>query len=108
MSNETNTWGEYSKLVLKELETLARNIETLKEEIIELKNDFVRIDNRLSKVDDLYNWKKRVDDIVSPIQLNNLVDEVQDLKAFKIKAITIFFVIQFIMSVAVLLLRFIQ
>lgn len=109
MTNETNnTWGEYSKLVLKELETLAKNIENLKDDITELKGDFVKIDNKLSKVDDLYNWKKRVDEIVSPTQLSHVVQDVHDLKNFKVRALTIVIVMQFVLAVIVAISKFIQ
>lgn len=109
MTNETNnSWAEYSKLVLKELETLAKNIENLKNDIIDLKNDFVKIDNKLSKVDDLYNWKKRVDDIVSPTQLEHVIQDVQDLKTFKVRALTIIIVIQFVLGIVVVLSKFIN
>ena len=38
MSNE-NGWGEYSKLVLKELETLATGIESLRSELLDVKQE---------------------------------------------------------------------
>ena len=39
MTGDNNGWGEYSRLVLKELETLAKGIEGLKVQIGDLKTE---------------------------------------------------------------------
>lgn len=105
MSGE-NGWGEYSKLVLKELETLASGIEFLRVELHDVKQELSAIRAKENKVDELREWKNKVDDVVSPTQLKVLVGDVQDLKMFKTKAVTIFAVIQFLMALAVLVSRF--
>jgi hypothetical protein len=46
------------------------------------------------KVTELKTWKERIDEVTSPPQLKSLVEQVQDLKDFKTKAITIFMVVQ--------------
>jgi hypothetical protein len=107
MSGE-NGWGEYSKLVLKELETLASGIEFLRAELHDVKQELAAIRAKENKVDELREWKNKVDDVVSPTQLKTLVGDVQDLKMFKTKAVTIFAVIQFLMALAVLVSRFVQ
>jgi len=107
MSGE-NGWGEYSKLVLKELETLASGIEFLRAELHDVKQELAAIRAKEDKVDELREWKNKVDDVVSPTQLKTLVGDVQDLKMFKTKAVTIFAVIQFLMALAVLVSRFVQ
>ena len=105
MSNEhtpingsQNGWNEYSRLVLKELETLTHGITNLNHEIQDIKNEIALIKDREDKVDTLKAWKDKVDDVISPSQLKNLVIEMSDLKSFKTRAITIFAVIQFIMA----------
>jgi len=107
MSGE-NGWGEYSKLVLKELETLASGIEFLRAELHDVKQELAAIRAKEDKVDELREWKNKVDDVVSPTQLKTLAGDVQDLKMFKTKAVTIFAVIQFLMALAVLVSRFVQ
>jgi len=99
MSDE-NGWSEYSRLVLKELETLAINIQALNTEIQELKQEIAQMRAREDRVDDLKAWKEKVDEVASPSQLKELVDEIQNLKSFKIKAITVFTVVQFGMGAA--------
>jgi len=104
MSSE-NGWGEYSKLVLKELETLATGIESLRAELVDVKQELAAIRAKEDKVDELRDWKNKIDDIASPTQLKTLVDEVQELKTFKTKAVTIFAVVQFAMATAMALTK---
>ena len=102
MSNE-NGWSEYSRLVLKELETLASAITSLNSEIQDLKQEIARMREREDRVDELRAWKEKVDEIASPTQLKEISNDVQDLKIFKTKSVTVFAVIQFIMAAAIAL-----
>ena len=95
MADQDNGWSEYSRLVLKELETLASSIQALNTEIQELKQEITRMREREDRVDELRSWKDKIDDIVSPSQLETAIKEIENLKLFKTKAITIFAVIQF-------------
>ena len=100
MSSE-NGWSEYSKLVLKELETLAGAITSLNSEIQELKQEIARMREREDRVDELRAWEDKIDEVASPTQLGTALKEVDDLKQFKTKAVTIFAVVQFIMAAAI-------
>jgi len=95
---EENGWSEYSRLVLKELETLATSITALNTEIQELKQEIARMREREDRVDELRSWKEKVDEVASPSQMQTMVKDVEDLKMFKTKAITIFAVVQFGMA----------
>ena len=106
MSND-NGWGEYSRLVLKELETLASGIESVKGELQEVKQELAKIQVREDKVQEIAKWKSRIDEVASPSQLKDLQLQVEDLKLFKTKAVTIFAVVQFTMAVIVFAQRFI-
>jgi hypothetical protein len=97
--SDQNGWNEYSRLVLKELETLAIGISNLNAEIQDVKKEIALIKDREDKVDKLTDWKEKVSDIVSPSQLNAMVTEIKDLKEFKTKSITIFAVVQFVMGI---------
>ena len=96
-----NGWNEYSRLVLKELESLAENITNLNGEIQELKQEIARMREREDRVDELRAWKEKVDEVASPSQLQVALTEIQDLKQFKTKAITVFAVVQFAMAAIV-------
>jgi predicted nucleic acid-binding Zn-ribbon protein len=104
MSGE-NGWGEYSKLVLKELETLAKSIEGLRAELQDMKQELAAIRAKEDKVDELRSWKEKIDEVASPTQLKELTTEVQELKMFKTKAITVFAVVQFLMASALAALK---
>ena len=105
MSGE-NGWGEYSRLVLKELETLASGIELLRGELQEVKQELAKMQVREDKVQEIVKWKERIDEVASPSQLKDLQDQVEDLKLFKTKAVTIFAVVQFAMAAIVFAQRF--
>ena len=102
-----NGWAEYSKLVLKELETLASGIKELNDSMNEMKREITELRAREDKVQELVKWKERVDEVASPSQIKELKEEVEDLKLFKTKAVTIFAVIQFAMVAIVFAQRFI-
>ena len=108
MTTGENSWGEYSKLVLKELETLASGIAKLHDQLAELKQEIVELKANQDKVQELVQWKQRIDEVVSPSQIKELQEEVNSLKIFKTKAVTIFMVVQFIMGMALALLKFIE
>ena len=107
MTTNDNGWGEYSRLVLKELETLASGIDDLRKELQEVKQELAAMRVREDKVDELKAWKEKIDDVASPSQMKELIKEVDDLKQFKTKAITIFAVVQFAMAAIVFLQRFV-
>jgi len=85
-----NGWNEYSKLVLKELTTLGDGIESLRSEMQHIKQELAKMQVREDKVDELKVWKEKVDDVCSPSQLKEALEEIENLKTFKTKAITIF------------------
>ncbi len=103
---EENGWSEYSRLVLKELETLASSIQSLNSEIQDLKQEIARMREREDRVDELRAWKEKVDEVASPTQLMTLTKDVDELKMFKTKAITIFAVVQFAMGAIVFAMKF--
>ncbi len=103
-----NGWNEYSRLVLKELETLAEGIEGLRTEIQDVKQEIALQKIKEDKVSELRAWKERIDEVASPTQMKGLVDEVESLKAFKTKAITAFVVVQAIMGIVMWASKFIS
>ena len=103
-----NGWSEYSKLVLKELSSLATNIESLNNEIQELKQEIARMREREDRVEELRSWKDKIDEVASPTQLQNAIKEIELLKEFKTKSITIFMVVQFLMGTALALSKFLE
>ena len=101
MEGNQNGWNEYSKLVLKELETLAEGIKGLSNEIQELKGEITELKAKEDRVKDIKEWKEKIDEVASPSQLSSALKEIDDLKHFKTKAVTVFAVVQFLMAMAV-------
>ena len=75
-----NGWSEYSKLVLKELSSLATNIESLNNEIQELKQEIARMREREDRVEELRSWKEKIDEVISPTQLQIAIKEIELFK----------------------------
>ena len=88
----------YNQLVLAQLQSLSQAIEALREDLQIVRQEITELKAKEDKVTELREWKQKVDEVASPTQLANLVQEVKDLNNFKIKAITIFAVIQFAMG----------
>jgi len=100
MSNINNGWETYSKLVLQQLETLAGGIEGLRSELQDVKGQLTELKAREDRVQDLKAWKEKVDEVASPTQMQAKFEEIEELKEFKTKAVTIFMVIQTLMGIA--------
>lgn len=103
---DQNSWNEYSKLVLKELETLALGISNLSSEIQDLKRELALLKDREDKVEKLQDWKDKVSEVVSPTQLSEMSKDVKELKDFKTTAFTVFFVVQFLMGIVMFILNY--
>jgi len=96
--NHQNGWNEYSKLVLKELVSLADSIDNLNIQLQEVKQELIEIRAKEDRIDDLKAWKEKVDEVASPTQFKELIVKVDELNSFKIKAIGVFISVQFIMG----------
>ena len=96
--SEEPSWDQYSRLVLQQLETLSNGIEGLRIELQDVKNQLTELKAKEDRVQDLKDWKEKIDEVASPSQLQNALQEIQDLKTFKTKAVTIFAGVQFLMA----------
>ena len=101
--DQNNGWETYSKLVLQQLETMASGIEGLRAELQDVKNQLTELKAKEDRVQDIKAWKEKIDEVASPTQLQIKFDEIEELKEFKTKAVTMFMVVQAIMGIAVAL-----
>ena len=106
MSPENPGWDQYYQLVLQQLESLSTGVEALRSELQDVKNQLTELKAKEDRIQDIKAWKERMDEVISPSQIKVLVNEVEDLKLFKTKAVTIFMVVQFIMGSAVAMLGY--
>jgi len=95
---DTNGWETYSKLVIQQLETLTTGIEGLRTELQDVKNQLTEMKAKEDRVQDLKTWKEKLDEVASPTQLKGALDEIEELKIFKTRAVTVFAVVQFLMA----------
>ena len=100
MSNN-NGWETYSKLVLQQLETMSTGIEALRGELQLVQNQLAELNAKEDRVQDLKVWKEKMDDVASPPQLREAMSDIEELKIFKTKAVTMFMVVQSVMGLAI-------
>jgi len=93
-SNSSNGWETYSKLVLQQLETMASGIESLKNELQDVKGQLTELKAKEDRVQDLKAWKEKMDDVASPPQIRDALQEIENLKTFRTRAATIFMIVQ--------------
>ena len=106
MSPENPGWDQYYQLVLQQLESLSTGVEALRSELQDVKNQLTELKAKEDRIQDIKAWKERMDEIVSPSQIKVVLNEVEDLKLFKTKAVTIFMVVQFAMGTAIALMGY--
>jgi len=94
-------WETYSKLVLQQLETMSSGIEALRAELQDMKGQLTELKAKEDRVQDLKSWKEKMDDVASPPQIREALQEIEKLKTFRTRAATIFMVVQAGMGIAI-------
>ena len=59
-----------------------------------MKGQLTELKAKEDRVQDLKAWKEKLDDVASPPQLKSALEDIEQLKEFKTKAITIFMIAQ--------------
>ena len=98
MAADHNGWNEYSRLVLEQLESLSVGIDGVRSEMQEIRQELAIIKAREDRITELKVWKEKIDEVASPRQMLHAIREIEDLKIFKTKAVTIFMVVQAVMG----------
>lgn len=94
MAPTENGWNEYSRLVLEQLEALSIGVDGLRSEMQELRQELAIMKAKESQVAELKVWKEKIEDFASPRQMRLALSEIEELKVFKTRAVTIFMVVQ--------------
>ena len=79
----------------------------MRKELQDVKEQITKIKAKEDRLEELKTWKDKIDEVVSPSQMKYAMRELEELRTFKTKSVTIFMVVQFAMAVAVLVSRFI-
>jgi len=110
MAEETGTWGDYSKLVLKELERLNDNYDRMRTDMdsrfSELNQKLTEVKNVEGKVDTHSRWIEKVNDVWSPSQMKSAKDELYQQKNRWTATIAIITFVQVLFGVALALLTY--
>ena len=93
-------WESYSRLVLQQLESLSKGIDALRDELLDVKQQLAELKVKEDKVQELKDWKEKIDDVASPTQLKAALQDIDQLKLFQTKAVTVFTVVQVIIAMA--------
>ena len=104
--SSTSGWEQYNEIVLQQLENLSVGIEALRSDLLSVKEQLIELKAKEDKVQDLKIWKEKMDEVISPTQLKSALNELDELKIYKTKAITVFAVVQFMMATALALSQF--
>ena len=106
MSNNQG-WETYCKLVIQQLETLNKGIEGMRAELQLVKEQITKIKAKEDRLEEIKTWKDKVDEVISPTQMKYALKELENLRTFKTKAVTIFAVVQFAMGAVLFAMNFI-
>lgn len=100
---QNDTWGDYSKLVLKELERLNESYEKMRDDMDkrfdELKTKISEVKNIETKVTSHAAWIEKVNDVWSPSQMKEAKDEIYKQKNRWAAAIAIITFVQIAVGV---------
>lgn len=105
MSEGKETWGEYSKLVLKELERLNESYEKMRTDMDtrfnELNQKLTEVKNIEGKVSSHSAWIEKVNEVWSASQMKESKDEIYSLKNKWTATIAIISFIQILIGIGV-------
>jgi len=104
---DKETWDDYSKLVLKELERLNDNYVDMRKDMdsrfTELNQKLTEVKNFETKVQEHDLWVDKVSEIWSPTQMKEAKDELYKQKNRWVAAIAVISFVQIVIGIAVAL-----
>ena len=98
-----DSWSEYEKLVVSELENLTTKTNEIAKELTQSRQDIQHNGDQITRLfdelDELKVWRKDVSEVASPTHLKELTNEVDDLKTFRTRSTTAWIVVQIIFGI---------
>lgn len=105
MAEEKDSWGDYSKLVLKELERLNDNHEKMRSDFESKLNEMNLKLNDVKGVEKTVTvnsaWIDKVNDVWSPTQMKEAKDEIYKQKSRWVAAIAIVTFVQILVGLII-------
>jgi hypothetical protein len=109
MNTQNETWGDYSKLVLKELERLNDNYEKMRLDIDsrfqEMQNTLSDFKNTERLVSDQKAWIEKVNDVWSPQQMKEAKDEIYSQKNKWVATVAIVTFLQIVLGFVIFFIK---
>jgi len=109
MNPQNETWGDYSKLVLKELERLNDNYERMRQDIDsrfqEMQNTLSDFKNTERLVSDHKTWIEKVNDVWSPQQMKEAKDEIYSQKNKWVATVAIVTFLQIVLGFVIFFIK---
>jgi chromosome segregation ATPase len=109
MNPQNETWGDYSKLVLKELERLNDNYERMRQDIDsrfqEMQNTLSDFKNTERLVSDHKSWIEKVNDVWSPQQMKEAKDEIYSQKNKWVATVAIVTFLQIVLGFVIFFIK---
>jgi hypothetical protein len=109
MNTQNETWGDYSKLVLKELERLNDNYEKMRLDIDsrfqEMQNTLSDFKNTERLVSDQKVWIEKVNDVWSPQQMKEAKDEIYSQKNKWVATVAIVTFLQIVLGFVIFFIK---
>lgn len=118
---EEVNWG----LIVHRLDSIAKNQEITSDKLTLIEEKLTKLESMKHSVDDLKSWKeaiqetvslnelrdirewkKHIDDVTSPTQLEKTIDDVDKLKIFKTQALMVWSLVQAATVIVILLDKF--
>jgi len=107
MIEEKNNWGDYSKLVLKELERLNDNHEKMRSDfdtkLNEMNLKLSNVKNLEKNLETTSRWIEKVNDVWSPSQMKEGKDEIYKQKGLITSAIAIISFVQIAIGIVIVI-----
>ena len=102
--NRSDSWERWETHILTELRRLREGQDTIREDLHTLREGLGKLPVIETQTEQLSEWKDKRIEVCSNTQLEQLLQEVSDLRSFKVKAITVFGFIQVGFAAAISLL----
>ena len=106
--------SEYNRMVIAQLENINKEIQNMNVKLNELENKVLALNIKEDRVNSIIQWKdeitstvsisdlekiKRKSSEISLEEMSDMKNQINNLRDFKIRAVTIFGFVQFIMTV---------
>jgi len=96
--NEGNGYKALQEHLLEELRSLKSKIDTLSEKLAETNLEISKASGLKHTVNDIKEWKSNIEQVVTPSDLHEMKEDIEQLKSHRTQMITIGSIVVFIIT----------